>query len=49
MRTKVKDLSDEKLLEVLPEEIVGEVKEAAEISMGTEILVEDEKHLRTLA
>lgn len=33
----------------MPEEIAGEVKEAAEISMGTEILPEDEMHLRTLA
>lgn len=33
----------------MPEEIATEVREAAEISMGTEILPEDEKHIRTLA
>jgi RNA processing factor Prp31 len=37
------------LLEVVPEEIAQEVREAAEISMGTEILSEDEGHLKTLA
>ena len=49
MRTNVKSLSDEQLLSVVPEEIAQEVREAAEISMGTEILSDDEKHLRTLA
>lgn len=49
MRTNVKQLSDDDLLEVMPEEIAGEVREAAEISMGTEILPEDEMHLKTLA
>lgn len=49
MRTNVKSLTDEQLLEVMPEEIAGEVREAAEISMGTEILQEDEGHLKTLA
>lgn len=49
MRTNVKQLSDDKLLEVMPEEIAAEVREAAEISMGTEILPEDEMHLKTLA
>jgi nucleolar protein 58 len=38
MRTNVKNLSDEQLLSVVPEEIAQEVREAAEISMGTEIL-----------
>lgn len=38
MRTNVKGLTDEQLLEVMPEEIASEVREAAEISMGTEIL-----------
>lgn len=33
----------------MPEEIAAEVREAAEISMGTEILPEDEQHLKTLA
>jgi nucleolar protein 58 len=49
MRTNVKSLSDEDMLEWMPEEIAGEVREAAEISMGTEILPEDEGHLKTLA
>lgn len=49
MRTNVKNLTDEALLEIVPEEIAQEVREAAEISMGTEILQEDEKHLKTLA
>ena len=48
MRTNVKNLTDEAMLEVLPEEIAEEVREAAEISMGTEILKEDEGHLKTL-
>ena len=49
MRTNVKNLSDEQLQEIMPEDIVQEVKEAAEISMGTEILDEDVVHLKTLA
>jgi len=49
MRTSVKNLSDDKLHEICPEEIATEVREAAEISMGTEILPEDERHIRTLA
>jgi len=49
MRTNVKSLSDEQLEEVLPEDIAQEVKEAAEISMGTEILDEDVTHIKTLA
>ena len=35
--------------EVMPEDIAEQVKEAAEISMGTEILKDDETHLKTLA
>jgi len=31
------------------EDIAQEIKEAAEISMGTEILKEDEEHIRSLA
>lgn len=31
------------------EDIAHEIKEAAEISMGTEILKEDEEHIRSLA
>jgi RNA processing factor Prp31 len=38
MRTNVKTLTDEQLLAVVPEDIAQEVREAAEISMGTEIL-----------
>jgi len=34
---------------VMPEEIAEQVKEAAEISMGTEILEDDETHLKTLS
>jgi len=34
---------------VLDEDLCQEVKEAAEISMGTEILKDDEAHIRTLA
>jgi nucleolar protein 58 len=49
MRTNVKDISIEKMQEVMPEEIAEQVKEAAEISMGTEILKDDEMHLKTLA
>lgn len=33
----------------MPEDIAEEVRQAAEISMGTEILKEDEAHLRTLS
>lgn len=49
MRTNVKDLTMEQLQEVMPEDIAEQVKEAAEISMGTEILKDDENHLKTLA
>jgi nucleolar protein 58 len=50
MRTNVKKIALEKLaLVVGNEDIAQEVKEAAEISMGTEILKEDEDHLKTLA
>ena len=49
MRTNVKNLTIEKMSEVMDEEIAEQVKEAAEISMGTEILEDDEKHIRTLA
>jgi nucleolar protein 58 len=35
--------------EIMPEEIAEQVKEAAEISMGTEILKDDETHIKTLA
>lgn len=50
MRTNVKKIPLEKLGEVAgSEEIAQEIKEAAEISMGTEILKEDEGHLKTLS
>merc|ERR1712086_813908 len=49
MRTNVKNLSIEELSEVMPEEIAQQVKEAVEISMGTEILEDDEMHIKTLA
>ena len=50
MRTTVKNIPLEKLAQVAGnEDIAQEIKEAAEISMGTEILKDDEDHLRTLA
>lgn len=49
MRTNVKGLAIEKLGEVMDEEVAEQVKEAAEVSMGTEILDDDERHLKTLA
>ena len=50
MRTTVKNIPLEKLGAVAgSEEIAQQIKEAAEISMGTEILKEDEGHLRTLS
>jgi nucleolar protein 58 len=33
----------------MPEDIAEQVQEAAEISMGTEILQDDEMHIKTLA
>lgn len=44
MRTNTKLLKDADLLEILPEDIVEEVRMAAEISMGSEILPDDETH-----
>ena len=50
MRQNVKKISLEKLTEISnSEEISEQIKEAAEISMGTEILSEDEGHIKTLA
>ena len=49
MRQNVKKLKDSKMAEVVPEDVAQEIKEAAEISMGTEILKEDEGHIKTLA
>ena len=50
MRTNVKDLDLETMTEtVLDEDVAEQVKQAAEISMGTEILPEDEGHIKTLA
>ena len=48
MRTNVKNLSIEELSEVMPEEIAQQVKEAAEISMGTEILEDDEADIHII-
>lgn len=49
MRQNVKNLDIDNMTEIVPEEIAQEIKEAAEISMGTEILKEDEQHIHTLA
>jgi len=49
MRTNTKNLTDEQMQEAMPEEIATQVKEAAEVSMGTEILEDDEMHIKTLA
>ncbi len=49
MRQNVKRIEKEAFEEFVPEEIVDQIKEAAEVSMGTEILSEDEKHLKVLA
>jgi len=45
----VKGLKDKQLLEFVPEDVVEEIKEAAEVSMGTEILDDDEKNIKILA
>merc|ERR1712070_1007282 len=44
-----KDYAATDLSEILPEEIIDDVKEAAEISMGTEIADEDLEHIKHLA
>jgi len=49
MRQTVKTLALETMTEIVPEEIAHEIKEAAEISMGTEILKDDELHIKALA
>ena len=49
MRTNVKKLDLDKFTEFVPEEIATQIKEAAEISMGTEISKDDEEHIRTLS
>jgi nucleolar protein 58 len=49
MRQTVKTLELDVMTEIVPEEIAQEIKEAAEISMGTDILNEDEMHIKTLA
>lgn len=49
MRQNVKKLELSDMEEVVPEEIAQEIKEAAEISMGTDILTEDIEHIQTLA
>lgn len=50
MKQEVKKISLEKISEVVnSDDIAQEIKEAAEISMGTEILKEDVKHIKSLA
>ena len=49
MRTNVKDLTLQQMEAVMPADIAEQVKEAAEISMGTEIIKDDEMHIKTLA
>ena len=49
MRQTVKNLDIDVMTEIIPEEIAQQVKEAAEISMGTEILKDDEDHIKALA
>jgi len=49
MRNTVKDIKQSKFDEVVPEEISNEIREAAEISMGTEIAKDDEKNIKELA
>lgn len=49
MRQTVKNLDLDDMTELVPEEIAQEIKEAAEISMGTDILKDDEMHIKTLA
>jgi nucleolar protein 58 len=49
MRTNVKNLDIDKFTDFVPEEVAQEIKEAAEISMGTEIAKDDEEHIRTLS
>lgn len=46
MKTKIKDINFEDLV---PEEIQKEIREAAEMSMGTEISEDDELHIKELA
>jgi len=49
MRGNVKGLKPEQLEEVVgDEDIAQQIKEAAEVSMGTEIMKEDEKHIKAL-
>lgn len=46
MKTKIKDIKFEDLV---PEDIEKEIREAAEMSMGTEISEDDEEHIKELA
>ncbi len=48
MKETVKHLEMSELEELVPEDVAQEIKDAAEISMGTEILKEDVMHIRTL-
>lgn len=49
MRKNVKKLDLDDMTEIVPEEIAQEIKEAAEVSMGTDILKEDIEHIKALA
>jgi len=46
LRTQIKEVE---LKDLLPEDIEKEVREAAELSMGTEISADDETHMKELA
>jgi nucleolar protein 58 len=46
MRKNVKKLDLDDMTEIVPEEIAQEIKEAAEVSMGTDILKEDIEHIK---
>jgi nucleolar protein 58 len=48
-RQTVKSIDDDALTDIVPDDIAQEIKEAAEISMGTEVMQEDINHIRTLA
>ena len=49
MRKNVKKLDLDDMTEIVPEEVAQEIKEAAEVSMGTDILKEDIEHIKSLA
>ena len=49
MRVYVKDIDQAAFDEIVPEEVSDEIREAAEISMGTEISKDDERNIKALA